>query len=210
MKKITKIVLASTMFAATVSAGSQALAKTEGSYLEANVLQARTQNQWIDFDQSAKKNSSATGYGLAYKYAFNYNDFFLAPGVFYDHIGSDTKLVQADTSSGTLSVKDRYGAKLDLGYDITDQFAIYGTVGVASVSYDIKFDNLLVLAHQTGNKTAAIGGVGFAYHVHKNVTLSLEYNRQKALNIAINNSALLQENFKATVDTMKFGVAYHF
>ncbi len=210
MKKITKIILASTIFAASIYNGSQAFAKTEGGYLETSVLRAKVKTEWKDFDQTTKKDDSATGYGLAYKYAFNYNDFFLAPGIFYDHIGSKTALVQADTSSGTFSVKDRYGVKLDLGYDISDQFAVYGMLGLASVSYDVKFDNLLVLAHQTGHKSSMIGGLGLAYHMHKNVTLSLEYNKQKALDIKVGGGALVQDSFKTSIDTMKFGVAYHF
>lgn len=209
MKKITKIALASTMFAASISAGSQALAKTEGSYLGIDLLSAKAQHQYANSGSASpykKFDNSTTGFGLNYKYAFNFNNFFIAPSAFYEKLG--TKAVDSDRDN--VAINSRYGAKLDFGYDFTDEIALYATAGIASVNYKVDWKS--TSEGVSGNKVAPIIGFGASYYPHKNVALSLEYNYQ-SLDIPtpnFNTPNLKINEAQTKISAVKFGVAYHF
>lgn len=183
MKKLIKNTTLA-ILASTVIATGSAQAKTEGNYVGVNVSYTRAK----DADRD-----SAIGYGLDYKYAVNMNNVFLAPGVFVERLNNTTK---ADGVKSSLSY--RYGAKVDLGYDINKELAAYVTGGIAGVKY--KADGSSVPAIVKGREYSAIWGLGAKYVVAKNVSVNLEYNRQKPKN----------NEFQSTINSYRVGVAYNF
>lgn len=78
-----------------------------------------------DFD------NSAIGFGWNYKYVFNINNFFIAPGVFAEKIGTEATEVDGFYFY-KVSIYYRYGLKADIVYDINDSFAVYVSGGLSN------------------------------------------------------------------------------
>jgi opacity protein-like surface antigen len=222
-----KLLLVTTLVTSIASA--PALAKTEGNYVGIDVLRASSQvkshsNRIGEEDSpyySHKDKDSSVGFGLNYKYAFNMNNFFVAPGAFYEKIGTEVKSGYSTSAFDpyTQSVKfnDRIGAKLDLGYDITDYFAAYVPVGVSSVGYEMKTRDVdgsdFVNTKKTGRKFGYFYGVGFSFYPVKNFAINLEYNRMSKMKLSSANSATLGEGTikaDANLDVVKLGFSYNF
>jgi opacity protein-like surface antigen len=158
---LNKKLLAAASVAAIVSS-SGAFAKTEGNYVGVDLLATTYKTS----DRSDKHADTRVGFGVNYKYAFNFDGLFIAPGVFYnannaksEHQGWEEKL---DNS---------YGIKADLGYDLTDNFAPFVTFGYQ--------ENRLEYAAANGSSNwtseSLIYGVGAKYSVADNIDVSLAY-----------------------------------
>lgn len=211
---------------------SQAYAKTEGNYIGVDVLRSTakvksTSTLADDNIGSAApyynhdKKDSAYGFGVNYKYAFNFNNFFIAPGVSYDLLNNDVKAgyqgFSSVPSSQNIKLKSRLTAQANLGYDINDQFAAYIPVGVSSFNYEMNtsdtyFGGSKLNTKTTGNKTAAFIGLGFSYQPVKNWVVNLEYNKYQNLKITSGTATTAggQISAKTNVDVMKLGLAYRF
>jgi opacity protein-like surface antigen len=222
MKKL----IAITSIITAVSASS-AFAKTEGSYLGANIFRAKmdvktsassSTNTSLDYF-STKSKDSQTGFGINYKYAMNMDGFFIAPGVFFDQIGAESKV--SDTQNGyeqNVNIKSRYGVKFDAGYDITDKFSAYVPLGLSMVNYELKTKDYIssssyLSTTTTGRESAFFYGLGLSFAATDNVVVNFEYNRssinlKSGGNVAINGNATLKA--KTTLDVMSLGVAYKF
>ncbi len=209
MKKNLKQTLYLVTLAMSVFSGSKALAKTQGSYAGVDLLRTKAEHKYkqsglINFS-SSKFDDSAFGYGVNYKYALNFNGLFLAPVVFYENLNTESK----DSDNDSVSLKNRYGAKLELGYDFSDEFALYVSGGVAKVSYEVDWSS--VNRKKTGNDTAAIIGVGILFYPAKNLALNLDYNIQKlTLGAPTSGGGLIRTEVDTDVSVIKFGVSYHF
>ena len=187
-KTLSLIVIAGSLLA------SNAYAKTEGNYVGIDILRSSVQHKY--YDTTVKDKS--TGFGANYKHAFNFNKIFLAPGAFAERIGTEV----TDDQNETISTNYRYGAKLDLGYDVTDNFAAYFTNGFANLSHKLN-DH----AGYTESKsvTSYFYGAGLSYKILKNVTMNLEYNTQSP-----NFTNAYGVKFKSDVRVAKIGVSYNF
>ena len=218
-----KLLIISSLIASL--AASSANAKTEGSYLGIDLLKANTEvktskvssnNADTYFNTTTK--DSQNGLGLNYKYAINMNNFFIAPGLFYESIGAETKVDdKANQYTQNVKIKDRYGVKLDLGYDIMDKFAVYLPVGFASTNYELStkdsFGTSYLSTKTTSKDTSIFYGVGFAFYPIEKLAISLEYNRSKidlksGGNVALIGNTTLKAS--ANLDVIKLGVAYKF
>jgi len=149
------------------------------------------------------------GVGVNYKHAFNFDNVFLAPGVFFEHLGSKTKY-RDEYFRTDASIDYRYGAKLDLGYDIADNFAAYFTNGLSVVNYRFKdhFDNGMFTddVKKSGRKIGYFYGAGLSYKINKEFALNLEYNAQKSLLKIDNYGGKLSSKIRVA----KIGVSYNF
>lgn len=206
MKKFTRIALTSIIFIASASVESQALAKTEGSYLGFNVLGTKSSHKYgksgIASSAYPEFSDSALGFGLDYKYAFNFNNFFLAPNIFVEHLGTEA----VDRDQDTVSINNRYGAKLDFGYDIADSVALYLSAGVANTSYDVDWKS--INQKKSSRDAGFVAGLGILFHPSKDVSINLEYNTQKLI-VSTPDFGGINEA-ETRIDVAKVGVAYHF
>lgn len=172
------------MGAVLAALSTNAFAKTEGNYAGVNLSYTRAKPEGL-------KNDSAIGYGLDYKYAVNMNNVFLAPGVFVERLNNSTKV------AGTKNdLSYRFGAKLDLGYDVCKDLAVYVTGGIAGVKYKSTGEGEKV----SGREYSAIYGAGLKYAVAKNTSVNFEYNRQRPKNSEV----------QTTINQFRVGVAYNF
>lgn len=215
-----KLIAVTSVLAFFVAASANA--KTEGSYLGLNLNQSslKTYRHSLSSsnDEAIQYENSNTGIGVDYKYAFNINKFFVAPGVFYDKI--DAKTTELDgVNRETFAVKNRHGFKVDLGYDITDTFAAYVTAGVGYVAYKTSsadFDGAGSQGSFKGSTPASIFGFGIVNHINENVSIGAEYNTQKFSvrdTSHYNGSgfaAFGDTRVRASIDMYKLTVAYHF
>jgi opacity protein-like surface antigen len=191
---INKKLLTVLSVAATI-ATSSAFAKTEGSYVGVDLLAT----QYKDAVNSDRSRADNMGYGAGvnYKYAFNCDNFFIAPGVFYNYNNANVKSNSSDYQS---KLRHSYGVKADLGYDINDKIATFVTFGYQE-NY-IK-DSMPSVGYR-GNSTleSLIYGVGAKYSVTKDVDASLAYEYVNYNKSAIANSL--------NPEVIKLGVAYKF
>ena len=153
---------------------TSAYAKTEGNYAGIDVLRTSAKHKYESNGLTGSKfDDSSIGVGVNYKHAFNFNQVFLAPGVFFDQLGTKSK----DSDGGKVSASYRYGAKLDLGYDITDDFAIYFTNGFSNLLYSVDWNNTGD-GKKSASKLGYVYGGGLSYKIAKNLVVNLEYNTQ--------------------------------
>ncbi|MBM5782828.1 MAG: porin family protein [Pelagibacterales bacterium] len=206
-------------------------AKTEGNYVGIDVLRSTakvksTSTLASDNSGSAEpyynhsKKDSAYGVGLNYRYAFNFNNFFVAPGISYEFLNNEIKSGFASTSDNYFSQKTNLKSSLslraNLGYDINDQFAVYVPVGISQFYYDIKTadsdGSSVVNAKKSNSKSAAFIGFGFSYEPVKNWVMNLEYNKYQNLKITSGTATIAggQISAKTNVDVVKLGLAYRF
>ena len=171
---------------ATLLLTSQSYAKTEGNYAGLNIL--RNTAKVKSTSTLAKDNlgglakyynhnnkDSAYGFGVNYKYAFNFNNFFVAPEISYEFLDNNVKSGYRESNSDFFSqnvkLKNSVSIKANLGYDVNDQFAFYVPVGISSFSYEVNTNDTFgyyntttsIKNKTTGNKSAAFIGLGFSY-----------------------------------------------
>ncbi len=216
MKNFAKIALTS----AVILAGSSsfALAKTQGSYAGFSVHKASVEHmdQYRNGGSYTNKyGANKAGLGFDYKYAFNFGKVFVAPGVFVERIG--TKGIDRNAVGNNVDIKfnNRYGAKFDLGYDISDNTGLYFTNGLAHVQYKLSHsdaDGAGTAQVLNEGETAYFYGFGLMSHVRDDVTLGFEYNTQSFNTATLYNDTGFRpgERTKNKIDLYKFTVAYHF
>jgi outer membrane autotransporter protein len=221
MKKLLSITVVAIV--ASVLSSSSALAKTEGSYLGFDLLETKTTfySKAIYSDgtiENFKPSFSGRTYGLGlnYKYAFNFNNFFVAPGIILEQNSLGSSKAKADYSQ-SLQIKNRYGVKADFGYDLTDRVSPYLTLGYAEIAYKAKSAAYSGGSIVNGNKSAYEGdwfyGAGVKFDLTKNVALNLEYNLQNfqaKTQVPSQASYLNKISYISKLDVLKLGLAYNF
>ena len=230
-QKMKKIFLATALIFSILS--SSAFAKTEGFYLGADFI--GTKSTYIsstyyvgDEETSVKQipSNKHTSYGFGFnsKYAFNFNNFFIAPGVFLEQnsVGG-AKNIHRDPNNifnviDSLQVRNRYGVKMDFGYDI-GRVAPYLTIGYSGISYKTRTngqdsDNKLFTKDRKGRASNIFYGAGIKYSATRNVDLSVEYNYQKftaGTKVPDQSTDYISRiNFISRLDIVKVGLSYKF
>lgn len=207
---------------------------TQGHYVGLDLMRSRLEFTEIGvFNPSlgadtyvAHYDNGVTNYamGVNYKYAFNFDRFFVAPGVFFEqNLGTKD---QTTGENGKLKVNNRFGTRADFGYDITERFSPYFTVGLAGVSYKSKYyvdtgsrdanDQILyAFSSKRGTAVSAIYGLGLKFNLDNDLSLNAEYNIQHFTAKAIIDPAAYinyqdRANLKAKLETFKIGISYNF
>jgi opacity protein-like surface antigen len=209
---INKKLLIATSLSAIILA-SPAFAKTEGNYLGLDLVFTDADGINYEGSQSSRiqandENSAGLSIGANYKYAFNINNFFIAPGVFFENSGTDNKTLFGDlfVPEDIISINHRYGAKVDVGYDLTDNFAVYLTNGIAVINYTVDWNDD---GSTSDNNTRYFYGAGIAYNLGKSFTINLEYNttpQELTLKTPDTNTTI---NAKLS-SVAKLGISYRF
>lgn len=199
-----------------------AFAKTEGFQAGVDGIYTWTKHNYTTdtgFFSRDQFTSSNSGFGVNFQYAFNIDKVllaepiipvFIAPELFYEKISASSQ----DIYQEKFLVKNRYGLKLNLGLDITENFFIYATGGGGAVQYEIDWTNL------NGSKKSGTGfnflyGGGVGYHIGKNFIVRLEYNIE---DVDLKTDSYYTgsaengyvETAETTINMVKLGVAYQF
>lgn len=208
--------------AITVLVSASAFAKTEGNYIGLDLHRSVVSSRLVNLEGASnnlRDQSSKTGLGISYKYAFNFDKMFIAPGFFYEKL-NNRNYSHDDENAGLgdsyFATKDRYGVRADFGYDVTDTTAVYATLGYANVGYTTyrqdahNPDNTSSNLSETRNKRKAglLYGIGAMSKINDQFSLGFEYNTQR---LSVNSGDhLLVQHYKSTIDVYKMTLAYHF
>lgn len=235
-----KLLLPTTLVVATFfSVISTSYAKTEGNYAGLNLTQTRVSfyQKYTDTDKingavvkpSFSETKNNIGVGFNYKYAFNFNKIFIAPGVFFDYLNS--KANGKDSSENDygfndhgsqirVKAKNRYGVKIDFGYDINETLAPYFTLGRSYISYNtqnptLDFDGNSISNVRSTRANAWIYGAGLNVNYNDNYSFNVEYNRQSFLakttmDIYMGSLFLQNYKYKTTLQTLRLGITRKF
>ncbi len=216
MKKI--LIALITLFSIISSAAN---AKTQGNYIGLNLINTEVELFSIttehnerpkEFD-SYSKTTSFSG-GLNYKYAFNFNKFFVAPEIFFDFNKAKGRAKYSDQDNVTYyntEIKNSVGAKLNLGYDITDKFALSGFFGhsINRVRYNYTYLND-IFENNLNYKTreAFIYGLGLKYDLTKRFSLNASY---EIVQFGLSNDVFnTTDKINPDFSVAKLGLAYNF
>lgn len=207
-----------------ICSNSKASAKTAGNYLGVDLVTSKIAVQNIQYfiDQTKVHRhtnpTSVRSYGISYNYAFNYKNFFIAPGLIFEnnrvlnHLNRQSNNDHLINNFGTsyAYLKKRYGIKFDLGYDMDDNIAVFLTFGQALNYYKnyssniplFKYDGKAYLMNtnpvfdqnpfsfSVGKKYSLFYGGGFKIRVKNNWFFNGEYNYSKFS--AINHNLILK------------------
>ncbi len=194
-----------------VSTGTSVFAKTSGSYVGADLIHSKSSYKSGGSDTSPYTVSDDTSqsFGLKYGYSFNFNSLILAPEVFYDHMN----LEMTDSFNDKWQIKKRSGIKLNLGYDITDKFAVLTNIGFARTIYDVEWNSENIYK-KNYSSDGLIYGIAFKYSALENIDISLGYDVSKVTmeepDLIINGRNVFGANVDFDIKTTRLGVSYNF
>jgi outer membrane autotransporter protein len=175
-----KLLIAATIIGSLAS--SLTNAKTKGNYVGLNIIKTDMQATQNTYNNVSTNNGfkladeDQISLGIDYKHAFNFGGFFVAPGGFFEYSNVSTKDESGTTYNADYNLNFRLGAKVDLGYDITDKFAAYTNLGLVAngYSYDYKANNGSSL-ELSDSAVALSYGLGVKYALRDNLDINIEY-----------------------------------
>ncbi len=211
---------------------SKAYAKTEGNYVgiiaSRNIVKIKNTSTLASdniegmnpFYNHRNKNSKY-GFGLNYKHAYNFNNFFVAPEIAYERFNNKINSGFFDETdnyfSQKIKLKNAISLRSNFGYDFNDQLAFYIPFGITRLGYvfdtvDIGGDDRK-FTKKTNNQSATLIGFGLSYEPIKNWIFNLEYNKYQnfkltSLEKATNDGGTI--NAKTNLDAIKLGLSYRF
>ncbi|MDX2082647.1 MAG: outer membrane beta-barrel protein [Rickettsiales bacterium] len=220
-------------FATLSVLSNSAFSKTQGSYIGADYIATRVstyQRSYLEPNGVYLGNGTyhvSGGAGLSYKYAFNFNNFFIAPGFILEKNSfgdSKVDVVKEQGRNGpSAQIRNRYGLKVDVGYDVTNHIAPYLTGGYAWVNYKTKYQSLdydklpnqvVLNGYKNSNDGNIFGGFGIKVNLLKNTDLNLEYNYQRYVAKAkVSDASLVylrSAEFVGSLHIFKAGLSYRF
>lgn len=199
-------------------------AKTSGNFLGIDLITSKNsfQNiQYFTYETEFHRHtnpSSTRSYGINYSYAFNYKNFFIAPGFVFEnnrslnHLNRQSNTGHLINNYGTSynSIKKRYGIKFDVGYDLNDNIAVYATIGQALNYYKNYNSNIHLFKYDgknygrsekpvfdqnpfsfsAGKKHSLFYGGGFKIRIKDNWYFNGEYSKTKLS--TINHNLILK------------------
>ena len=178
---------------------SNASAKTSGNYLGIDLIHSEVKLDNISTGtNSSIRSGDKVSVGVNYKYAFNFDNFFVAPRVFFDYTNIGAKASNNDE----WDLDFRYGAKVDLGYDITDKFAAFVNVGAANNHYEARYASG---SKTSDSKLEALYGVGVKYSATDAIDFGLSYEISN-----LNVKDPLNNTVKFDLEVFRLGVSYNF
>ena len=189
MKNFISKVSAVAVVASVAFGSSAAFAKTEGTSIGFGINHNEAKQRVVgvrlntaDGAQTpfgiSKSDDSSYGFNLNLKHAFNFGGIYLAPSIFYETINTDSNEA---TSGFIYSINSRHGAKLDLGYDISDELSVYALAGISVVDYEHNPNEPTAdYDYSTqGKDSSEIFGLGLNYAIDDRLSLNVEFNRQE-------------------------------
>lgn len=196
----------------TVASISSASARTDGFKIGAYGVQTDVEQKIIDPDPTVFKTHSETatsaGIDFGYKLKLGKN-FFVTPSVFYENIGTDITDFDNGTNKLKMAINSRGGVKANAGFEFADRFSIYGTLGLAAVSYEIDWNIPSGVSYeQTGATASPMYGVGVEFAINEHIAINAGYTMQ-SVDIEIEKHYTANE-YEVDLKTATAGVSFYF
>lgn len=208
-----KLFIATAVIGSLIS--SLANAKTEGNYVGIDLIQTETSaDKTIDGTGSSSndaafkiKDADQISLGVNYKYAFNFNNFFVSPGIFFDYSDISAK----DSANDEWNLDYRLGAKVDLGYDVTDKFAVFVNAGIVNNYYTVDWKSSSSVSKKSDSDLSLAYGLGVKYSVLDNLDASLGYEMSSFDMDSPDYPTMVgKERTEIDVQTIRVGASYKF
>ncbi len=179
MKKLSLLLVLTVLFSHNV--------KAENAPFVAFDINRNTVTHHYTHENGNKTNNDGNfGYGLSAGYNFDFGKVSLAPEIFYDKINTANKSYLCPSGGqhyckDKMEVDSRYGAKLNLGYEVAQNTKLFINAGYSNVKVDQKYLNgytaittgrVLVKTNKNGVFTY---GFGASYTVNNNIALKAAY-----------------------------------
>ena len=203
-------------------------AKTEGAYIGLDILKTKadtktsqiTNYKNIDYVNSSS-NDSSFGFGINSKYAFNFNNFYVAPGALIQFLNNESEVNdKKNLWQQSLSINSRFALKSDFGYDFNKVFSVYIPLGYNSFNLSLKTNDYMnngsyVKAETRGNSGSFFYGLGFNVNATDKLSFNLEYNKtsidfDSKTSTVVLSMVPAKIKTKTDIDIIKAGIAYHF
>ena len=180
---------------------SNVFAKTEGNYIGINLINSKSSYSDSLHNRYSIQNDNKKSVGISFKHAINYNDLFIAPEVFYDH----TDIKMTDSDSDEWKINSRIGARLNIGYDIADEFSVFVNAGFTRNSYKVNWES--INSYRQDSSGGFIYGFGASYSVNQNIDLLLAYDISS---LEMQEPILSGNKYDFDLKTIKAGISYKF
>jgi len=155
------------------------------------------------------------GFGFEGGYKFELaNAMFVAPEIFFDSLNNSSEDPSANDRESyvykqdRISIDNRYGARLNLGYNFTQNLNAFVSAGVTNIDYQVNWNSQIgtKFSSFSSNKIAPIYGFGLAYNLNDNWAVKGAYDRQ-AFNIRYNLDGWRSN---VVLETFRLGLGYNF
>lgn len=219
---------------------------TRGHMLGLNLIESRlsfktvaTRSNYPEPRMYPDAKGNDFGFGFSYKYGIKpdmivdeskiskkfLNNFFIAPGLFFEKPNvsanrSGVGSIYSDPNGQLvrLSVRSRYGASLDFGYDFSKYFSPYLTGGISRIDYTTsdywQINSINYLRSQIRDTSTSdwFYGFGFRSKITNNFSLGFEYNTQNFRAKTTSSDYVRDFNsiYRAKLETYKIGAFYNF
>lgn len=186
---------------------SNSYAKTEGHYVGADLMY--TDIDWRGGNHSGGLNTyqiqgnNAKSFGFDYKYAWNMDGMYVAPTVFYQYPQATVK----DSNYDDWTLKTRYGVGLTLGYDVTEEIAVYGAAYWAGNYYYVNWNS--GVASKEDTDWAVSYELGAKYSMTEDLDVKLGYEMTR-IEMTEPPSVSNTNKTEFEVEIVKLGLAYNF
>lgn len=156
----------------------------DGFYIGAHV-QNSTLNHTIQRDTGEAANPSITsfaeesdgaiGLNAGYKFHVNENAFLAVEGFYTDENAETTNI--NNMLQTIIGLQSSYGINLKAGFDITDEFSVYGIVGMTILDFDIDNSYPFAPPMRSGSEEEADLSIGFGaeYRLNMHWAVKAEY-----------------------------------
>lgn len=178
-------------------ASTPAFAKTEGHYVGADFL--ITNFEAVDAFDEKHDEYSFSGVGLNYKYALNFNNMFIAPVIFASYNNATSKFNDSMADLYEAKLRYSYGAKVEVGYDVTNELAIFATGGFAQNR--IREDWSWAGTKEDITAESWIYGGGIKYSVNDQIDVGVAYEK---------SDYDVRTAHNIDIETIRVGFAFNF
>lgn len=154
------------------------------------------------------KESNEMGYGVNAGYRFDLLNLLASGEIFYDRLNTSSKgfnLANGTTNNNdSIELKDRYGAKVNLGFAVLPRITPFLTYGFAKVNYD---NRVLSSSHSLAkSEMTPLYGIGILFDLPFDISLKAAYDYQ-SFNMQYGESGA---RIRTHLGVARLGVIYNF
>lgn len=152
-----------------------------------------------------KEDTNNVNYGLNAGFRLDCMQTLQSVELFYDNLSlSSSKFASPNSISDSIKLQNRYGAKINLGYEIAPSVIPFLTAGLTNISYKNNgtSDNINFSRHEI----TPVYGVGLLIDMAHGISLKLAYDYQR-FNIP---STQPDAKIKTNLGVARVGLAYNF
>jgi len=186
-----------------------------GPYVGIDAIYSNVKHRFIDTASgttianglTSDGNNAGVGFNVGYKVAAG--KAFIAPEIFYDYLNNSARdfSYRYQSTRAVLEINDRYGAKLNIGYNIFSRVNVFVNAGLTNVHATNRSNGA---ANYSGYKIAPIYGVGLSYDFNRNIALKASYDYQNFNTKYYNGAQYAGYRNEVVINVFKVGMAYSF